>query len=405
MGERAICHLNIIGFKAAVAAVKDKSLKDKPFVIAGATGGRCLALDCSPEAVRQGVSPGTALAVAEKRIKDLIVLPPDIQACELMNKKIEKIVDKFAPVWENDRLGNLFLDISGTTSLFGSPVDCSSRVLGEILKQTDINPAAAVACNKLVSKVATRTIRPTGLIQIQNGTEAEYFSHQDIRLLPGMGKSLLNIASVVGMTEIGEIAALSEAGVISLFGKKGALLRNMALGIDASPVEDRSGRKCINQQADFSEDTIDETVINGAIEVLTERGGLEMRNDKLGMSKIKVAVVYADGVRSEGFEKQKRILITDREIMSAAYAVYKRTVNRRIRIRSIGISFEDLTPLGYQPDLFEPETEIKDRKIQEAVDKIQNRFGAGKITKGNALVSRLNTDRELLTVGVGNYAN
>ena len=53
-----------------------------------------------------------------------------------------------------------------------------------------------------------------------------------------------------------------------------------------------------------------------------------------------------------------------------------------LRIRSIGISFEDLIPLGYQPDLFEPETETADRKLQEAVDKIQNRYGAGKITRG-----------------------
>jgi len=404
MRERAVCHLNVIGFKAAVAAVKDKSLKDKPFVIAGATGGRSLALDCSPEAIRQGVSPGTALVVAEKRIKDLIVLPPDIPSYETMNKEIEKIAARYTPVWENDKAGNLFLDISGTTSLFGSPVDCSSRVLRDIIEHTDVSPATAVSSNKLVSKVATRTIRPVGLIQVQNGSEAEFMSHQDIRILPGMGKSLLNVASVVGMTEIGEIAALSEAGVIALFGKRGSLLRNMALGIDSSPVVDISGRKSINQQADFNEDVIEETAIKAAIEVLAERGGLEMRNGKLGMRKLSVVVVYADGVRAEGGEKLKRLLVTDKEIMLAAYSIFKKTAVRRIRIRSIGISLEDFIPLAYQPDLFEPEMEIKSRKIQEAVDKIQNRFGAGKITRGAALTSAMSGDRQLLTVGAG-YAN
>jgi DNA polymerase-4 len=405
MKERAVVHLNIIGFKATVAAVKDKSLKGRPYVIAGATGGRSLALDCSPEAVRQGVSPGTALAAAEKRIKDLIILSPDIPAYEAMNKEIEKVAAKYAPVWENDRAGNLYLDITGTTSLFGLPIDCSSRVLGDILERTAISPATAVACNKLVSKVATRTIRPVGLIQVQGGTEAEFLNHQDIRILPGMGQNLLQTATVVGITEIGEIAALSEAGVIALFGKRGSLLRNMALGIDGSPVLDRSSRKSITQQADFDEDVIEETAIKAAIETLAELGGFEMRNEKLGMRKLSIFVVYADGVEMQGFEKTKRLLVTDKEIMTTAYAVYKKTAVRRIRIRSIAISFDDLIPLGYQPDLFEPETEIKNRKLQEAVDKIQIRFGIGKVTRGVALVSPGKSNRKLLTMGAGEYAH
>jgi DNA polymerase-4 len=80
MGERAVCHLNIVGFKAAVAAAKDRSLRGRPFVIAGASGGRSLALDCSPEAIREGITPGMALAVAQWRITDLTILSPDIPA-------------------------------------------------------------------------------------------------------------------------------------------------------------------------------------------------------------------------------------------------------------------------------------------------------------------------------------
>jgi hypothetical protein len=43
MGERIIAHLNIIGFKATVAAIKDKSLRFRPFVIAESASGRSIA--------------------------------------------------------------------------------------------------------------------------------------------------------------------------------------------------------------------------------------------------------------------------------------------------------------------------------------------------------------------------
>jgi DNA polymerase-4 len=320
-----------------------------------------------------------------------------------MNKEIEKVAAKYAPVWENDRAGNLYLDITGTTSLFGAPVDCSSRVLSDIYEQVEISPAAAVACNKLVSKVATRTIRPVGLIQVQNGTEAEFLNHQDIRILPGMGQNLLQTATVVGITEIGEIAALSEAGVIALFGKRGSLLRNMALGIDGSPVENRSGRKSITQQADFNEDVIEITAIKAAIETLAERGGFEMRSNKLGATIIKLVICYADGVTADGQEKRQRAFITDREISTVMERVYKKTVVRRIRVRSIGLSLEGLIPLGYEPDLFEPESEIKDRKMQEAVDLIQNRYGVGKVTRGLTIATPPKND-EKRPLSVGGYS-
>ena len=405
MKERAVCHLNIVGFKAAVAAAKYKSLRGRPYVIAGATGGRALALDCSPEAIRQGVTPGMALAVAERRVKDLTVLTPDIPSYELMNSEIEKVAARYAPVWENDRAGNLYLDITGTTGLFGPPADCGSRILRDIFDKGEINPAAAVACNKLVAKVATRTIRPTGLIQVHYGTEAEFLAHQDIRILPGMGPKLLRTAAITGIREIGEVAALSVNEALSIFGKQGLLLRNMAQGIDGSRVEEHSEERKITQQADFNEDVVDTIAIRGALETLVEHGGLQMRNDKLGMRTIRLAVMYNDGVEVQGFEKAKRLLVTDNEIMTAAYNLYKKTVNRRIRIRSIGLSFEDLAFLGYQPDLFEPEIETKDRKLQEAVDKIQNRFGTGKITRGLVLeASAICNGKRLLTAGM-EYGN
>jgi DNA polymerase-4 len=406
MGERAVCHLNIVGFKAAVAEAKDKSLRGRPYVISGAAGGRSLALDCSQEAINQGITPGMALAAAERKVKDLQVLSPDVQAYELMNTEIEKVTARYAPMWENDRMGNLYLDITGTTRLFGPPADCSCRILRDLIELTGMRPAAAVACNKLVSKVATRTIRPTGLIQVQAGTETEFLAHQDIQILPGMGPSLLKAAAVTGIREIGEVAALSTTEVLSIFGKKGLLLRNMALGIDDSLVEDRSRKKRITQQADFDEDVIEGTAIRGAIESLAGHGGLLMRRDKLGAAIIRLEVLYADGVWAEGQEKPKRAFVLDRDIAGAAERIFIKTAARRLRLRSIALFLEGLTPLAYEPDLFEPETETKNRKLQEAADGIQNRFGFGKLTRGPVFAaSSMQGSRRLLTAGVQEYAH
>lgn len=77
-------------------------------------------------------------------------------------------------LWENDEADHLYLDITGTTGIFGPPVDCSNWILRDIFDQTEIKLAAVVACNKLVSKITTQRIKHIGLIQVYAGTEADY---------------------------------------------------------------------------------------------------------------------------------------------------------------------------------------------------------------------------------------
>jgi DNA polymerase-4 len=327
------------------------------------------------------------LAAAQKLVRDLTVLPPDFRACGSMNIELERLVSRYTDIWENDQAGNIYLDITGSVRIFGPPPDCSSRLLRDIIAGTGIQPAAAVACNKLVSKVATRTIRPTGLIKVQNGTEAEFLAHQDIRILPGMGPSLLRIASVTGIREIGEAACLTGSEALALFGKHGPLLRDMALGIDPSRVTGKSGEKRITAQADFNEDITDDAAVMGAIESLAEHGGFAMRRDKLGAHEMELVVSYSDGIRAQGREKFGRPLVFDCDIARAAEKIFRKTALRRIRLRSVGLSLENFSLLGFEPDLFEPEAEAKKRRLQEAADAIQNRYGEGALTKALVLAA------------------
>jgi DNA polymerase-4 len=347
-----------------------------------------LVLDLSPEALREGIQPGMALAVAERRVKDLPVLAPDPPAYALANTVLEKIAAMYAPVYENDQFGNLYLDLTGTTKIFGPALDCASRILREMLEQMGMRPAAAVAGNKLIGKIATRTIRPTGLIQVQAGTEAEFLSHQDLRLLPGMGPGLLRTAAVTGLREIGEAAALTDEEALALFGKFGRRLRDMARGIDDSPVEPGNlGERIIEEHLDFAEDTEDFTVIRGGIRHIAEYAGIEMRGKKWGTAAVMLTTEYADGVRARGQEKQKRLCVTDRDIAAAAERIYGKTVARRLRIKSITLALADLRPLGWVPDLFEIAEDAKQRKLQEAADTIRNKYGFDRLTTGTVLAA------------------
>jgi len=382
--ERAIAHLNIVGFRAAVAALEDKRLLGRPYAIAGGKGGRAVVWDVSHAALDGGVKPGMALATAERLVRGLAVLPPNPSACQKVNGFLETVIARYAPVWQNDGGGNLYLDITGTKKLFGPPADCTWRVSEEIKDTIGLEMAATAAINKLTCKVASRVIRPVGFLDIHPGDEAAFLANKNLAFLPGMGPLLMRTAAVAGFREIGEIAALGRGEAVSLFGRRGLLLRDSALGIDDSPVEGGKGKRRIKRRADFPEDVIDEEIIRGALASLVEDGGLQMRRDKLGARTVCLALVYSDGVALSGRERSKRLLVLEKDILAAAERVYRKTAERRVRISSICVSLEDLAPLGYEADLFSFEDEVKEWRLQRALDLIHDRYGTGAVMRGIA---------------------
>jgi DNA polymerase-4 len=326
-----------------------------------------------------------ALTLAEKKVGDLVTVAPDPLSWRRCNEAIEQVVSRYAPVFQNDNRGNWYLDVSGTTSLFGPPADCASRILQKIYEDTRLEAAAATASNKLVAKVATRTIRPAGLIAIRGGDEEAFLVHQNIRLLPGMGPSILRTIAVTGFREAGELAVLSDGEAVALFGKRGLLLRDAARGLDASPVYAANGAGYIEKRLDFERDVIDFEVIRGSLGYLAEYAGWDMRKEKLGAGIIRLTAVYADGFTEQGTEKGKRLFVLDREIREGAERLYRRMVKRRIRMRSLVLALGDLRPLGWEPVLFMPEGDGKERRIQGAVDTLRHRYGRNAVTRGLTL--------------------
>jgi DNA polymerase-4 len=369
--NREVGHLNVVGFRAAVAGLTDSSLRGRAYAIAGRVGGQAVAWDVSAAAINEGIKPGMPLAAAQRLVKDLIIIENDRNACFKANEVLEKVISRYAPVWQNDGAGNIYLDITGTRRLFGPTAACICHIQNEILNHINIEAAAAAGTNKLVCKVASRTI------EVRAGEEACFLAHQDITLLPGIGPSIMKTIRITGFRETGELAALTDSEALSLFGKKGVFLRDSALGIDNSPVAAAANR-VIESRCDFPEDVIEDTIIHGAIACIAGHAGLEMRRDKLGTTVIKMKVVYSDGEDAEGREKSGRPLVLDRDITTAAQRLYRKTVHRRIRVRSAALSLEELVPLAYEPELFEPETETR---LQEAADRIQERYGAGTISR------------------------
>ncbi len=385
--QASVVHLNVIDFAAAVAIAKDRSLAKTPFVVAKAGAARPVVLAVSRQAWSEGITPGMPVGMAERLVRNLRVLAPDPSACTTANTLMEKIVCRYAPLVQNDSGGHLYLDLAGTSRLFGPHIDCAVRIRNEIVEQVGIEPVVALAPNKLVSKVVTRAIRPTGVACVRDGEEASFLAPQDALLLPGVGPAMARILSVAGLREIGELAALDDSETVALFGKRGLALRDAARGLDNSPVDPGGlAERTIWRRVDFPEPLLDAALFHAALVQIVEDAGLEMRRSLLAACALRITLLYSDGVRSEAQQRSREPLLLDSDLIEAANRVSAKALERRVRLRGLALVLYGLAPARREPDLFTPEGPDRFERIQSAVDRTRLRFGPTAVTRATAIV-------------------
>jgi DNA polymerase-4 len=381
-----IIHINVTDFAAAVAIANQPSLADTAFAIAREGSARRIVLNPSPRAFKEGIRPGMLVTTAMRLLPSLQILPPDATSNAKADAAIEEIALRYSPSIQCDRGGHLYLDVEGTTRLFGPSVDCAVRIRNEVHDRLNLEPAVAVASNKLVAKIGTRAIRPCGITQIRDGEESDFLSRQDVSLLPGVGPSISRLLLVAGIREIGQIAALDDSQVLAFLGKRGLSLRDAARGLDFSPLDSKAlGQRKISRRVDFSEPVGELEAFQAAVITACEDAGVAMRTQRWGCSAIWVTIAWSDGVFSEASQRTKGQWILDHELIAVAWSVSNQAMNRRVRIISFSLSLKDLSPALKEPDLFEVEGPTKEERLQIAVDATRFRFGPAILTHAGAV--------------------
>jgi len=386
MGEASIIHVNIVDYPAAVAQAHDPTLAGRPFVIAADRGSRRIVLSPSQTARAEGITRGMSLAAARSHIPSLTVLSGDSRLLSRADAELQRIIDSYSPTIQGERGGHLYLDMSGTGRLFGAVVDSALRLRREIRDSIGLDAAVAVGANKLVAKIGTRTVRPYGLAEIRGGDEASFLAGQGIDLMSGVGPVIGGLLKAVGITQIGELARLTDEEVIAFLGSRGLRLRDSARGLDSEPVAPRaaSGRS-IRRSVDFNEPTIEADPIKAAVVSAASDASLSMRADRLGCSAVTVALRYSDGKESRGSVSTTGEWITDAQVAQAAWQATEKAAERRVHRIGFTLTLARLESALYPTDLFIPPIEEKRRAVQSSVDRMRGRYGASILLHASAL--------------------
>lgn len=299
---RIILHLDMDAFFAAVEVREHPELGGKPVVVgADPKGGkgRGVVSTASYEARVFGIHSAMPISRAFRLAPHAIFLPVNFPAYLRASAEVMGIVRKYSHKVQQVSVDEAYLDLSEACS-YEKAREVALEIKGELLEKTGLHCSIGIGPGKVVAKIASDYQKPDGLTVIDPSRLREFLSPMPVRKIPGIGKKTEAILFRLGIITIGQLASHDVQDLISLFGKSGIYLHQLALGQDDSMVETGEGFKSISREITFEEDTGDPRIIRKTLNEISEDLGNTLREERLLFRTITVKV------RIEGFVTHTR---------------------------------------------------------------------------------------------------
>lgn len=385
---RAIIHLDLDAFYASVEQLRRPELRGKPVIVGGGqdSGGRTITnrgvvSAASYEARRFGVHSAMPLATAMRLCPQATVVPVDFDAYREKSAQVFAIARSVTPLIEPASLDEAYLDVTGSLLRFGEPPEIAAHLRDEILATTELHASFGVATTKVVAKVASDLRKPRGFVVVQPGEEAAFLAPLPLRRLPGLGPSAERALQGLGLSTLGEIAALPRDVVMRRLGDHaGAHLWDRAQGIDEGEVTVPGRPKSVSREETFFHDIRDRTVLAEQMRHLAADVGRRLRHGEWRGRTVTLKLRYHDFTTlsrqvslASPTDADLQIARTGMRLLDAAWN------GDPVRLLGVGVSsLEDASQL----DLFDAPAAERDEKLDHVLDQLRSRFGDGAVRRG-----------------------
>src|SRR6187399_2637604 len=129
-----ILHVDMDAFYASVEIRERPELDGKPVIVGGTPEGRGVVAAASYEVRKYGVHSAMPTGKALKLCPQAIVLKPRMSLYAEVSDQIQAILHRYTPLVEPLSLDEAFLDVTGSTSLFG-PAEAIARQIKEDVRR------------------------------------------------------------------------------------------------------------------------------------------------------------------------------------------------------------------------------------------------------------------------------
>jgi DNA polymerase-4 len=391
---RRVLHCDLDAFFVAAEQARDPALRDKPVIVGGDPGGRGVVATASYEARAFGVYSGMPLRTAQRLAPGAIFLKGDYKEYARVSGMFHAILADYTPLVESGGLDEAYLDITGCEGLIGDSMTAAASIRARVRTETGLAVSVGMATSKLVAKVASDKAKPDGMLEVLPGEEAAFLAPMPLRALPLLGQSAEKRLHQIGITTLGQLAAMPASALESLFGRHGAVLGQRARGIDASPVHGGDPQKSISREGTFSADVSRPAELRAVLRGFSESVGSQLRAQGRRARTVSLKLRLDDFSTISRSLTLRRPVNSNEAIFAAANQLLEaaRAADNR-PVRLIGVGLSSLVAADVQLAL-QPSRDERLESLSRTFDRVRQKYGRRSLQTGRTAFSESTSDDE-----------
>lgn len=390
LGRLTMAHIDCDAFYAAVEKRDNPTLADKPVLVGG--GRRGVVSTACYVARKYGPRSAMPMFKALKLCPQAVVIKPNMAKYKAVSREVRKIFDSTTPLVEPLSLDEAFLDLAGTTALFGrSAAATLAHIAREIEREVRITVSIGLSYNKFLAKMASDFDKPRGFTIIGHDDAVQILHDLPITRLPGVGPSLADRLKVDGLFTIGDLQRQSEDQLGQRYGDTGQHLSRLACGVDHRVVNVDREAKSISAETTFDQDISNSVELRRRLWHLCERVAERLKSQGIAGRTVTVKLKTA---RFKLKTRNRRLPQPTQlaEVIFRATEPLLLEETGRGAFRLIGVGIDTFTNAALAdppatPDLFAAAPQDgppRHAQVEHAIDAVRAKFGRAAIRKGRA---------------------
>jgi DNA polymerase-4 len=380
--QRAILHVDMDAFYAAIEQLDNPALRGKPILVGG-DGPRGVVTTASYEARPYGCHSAQPMAVAKRLCPHAIIVPTRFSRYREISERLFEIFDQFSPLVQPLSIDEAFLDLTGTEKVTGPAIDAARKLKDRVRRDLCLTASVGVAPNKFLAKLASDLEKPDGLTVIMREDVDRVLPPLPVTKIWGIGPKTAKRLDGMAIRTIGDLRRASDVTLGRLLGDDFERVRNLAHGIDARIVVTDSDAKQISQENTFRVNIADPEIVRGELHEQTQQVARRLRKHHLKAGGVTVKIRFGEFqtiTRSRALDEP-----TDRTdlLWQTTRDVFNTWAESAFQsVRLIGMAARSLSSSGEQLPLFADPQNEKHQRLDKTVDAIVDRFGSGAMRRG-----------------------